>query len=443
MPITIREKMKILFISRQPIANQNSVGQSCLNAFRGLSAWQYASVFCTYGKPDDILDLECFQITEKMLIENLKDHTKPAGCVVLPETVSVCRSQRDQSTYDFARKMRWNILFRIRNLIWKVGRWKSPQFKAFLDDFKPDLIFSLVPNGDCFGDIAMFAKQYTGAPMVGWVWDDTYNFYEFSLSPFVWIDRAIRRKKMLKNVNSLELLYVISEIQKREYESIFNPPCKILTKSANFNENAPDCPVPDGVLKLLYAGNLGSERWRSLALIADAVEKLNREGYALELNIYSPTPLKKHQKQKLVRRGVALRPPIPYKELQKKQQDVNILIHVEGLSRKSQLSVHQSFSTKLVDYFALGKCIFAIGTEYEASIFHLLQNDAAIVAQTPQEVYSKLKELTEHRERISEYGKKAYICGKKYHNKAEMETMLKNDLIRVVENYQIANTIPL
>ena len=106
---------------------------------------------------------------------------------------------------------------------------------------------------------------------------------------------------------------------------------------------------------------------------------------------------------------------------------------MEGLSLKSRMEVHQSFSTKLVDFFSLGKCIFAVGTVDVASIKHLKDYNAAIIAEDKFIIYDKIKWLISDKSRIIEYGKNAYSCGARCHNRNEMQKMLMQDLKKVNE----------
>lgn len=396
---------------------------------------RFASVYCKTGQPNNQFDMVCFQITPQTLIANLKNSGVPTGKVVIPDRQNATeRNDKEQNTYNTARKLRWQVLFWARDLIWKVGRWNSPELQKFLDDFKPDIIFQPVYFSSYLCEIPLFIKKYTGAPMVGYISDDNYTLRKFHFSPLFWIDRLYKRRKVKNLIEQCDLLYVISQIQKEEYEKIFTPPCKILTKCADFSKPAPEWEVPTGKIKILYTGNLGDSRWKSLSLIADSIKKLNSEGYDIELNIYSATPFTKKMKRALSGNGTHIHPPVSYETVQKMQREADVLVHVEGLSLKSRMAVHQSFSTKIVDYFALGKCIFAVGKDDEASVKHLIDNDAAVVAQSVSEVYEKLKDLCARREQIADYGKKAYECGARHHNKFTMQTMLKEDMNTVCKN---------
>ena len=241
---------------------------------------------------------------------------------------------------------------------------------------------------------------------------------------------AEERKKVKKTIENCELLYVISEIQRLEYERIFTPPCKVLTKCADFSGKAPEREFSNNAIKLIYAGNISKGRAESLSYITEAVEKLNKDGTQITFDIYSATPLTKKLDKNLNRIGCKYHGRVPYDEVKKVENCADILIHVEGVSLKERLAVHQSFSTKLVDFFEMGKCIFAVGSYDEAFVKHLIDNDAAVVATEKQQVYFKLKELVNTRSLIAEYGKKAYACGRKHHDKFKIQSMINEDLIK-------------
>ncbi len=46
----------------------------------------------------------------------------------------------EQARYSNFKKHRWGIFLFAREIVWKLGKWKSPELNAFLDDFKPDVL---------------------------------------------------------------------------------------------------------------------------------------------------------------------------------------------------------------------------------------------------------------------------------------------------------------
>lgn len=430
--------MRILFVSASPLRREYSIGNTFLNLFADEKNVEMASVYTKGGLPEKGIS-EAFLISEKMILKNiLKRNTEPGERIPQEKIISQTAEHIDnqyfrKDTLAFFHKHRWTIFFWLQDVLWETGKWKTKKIEEFVCDYRPDVIFTLLSDTKYLNQLILHIKKISNAPLIVYAWDNNYSYRIGVWSPFRYIDRFINRIYMRKLVNEAECLYVISETQKEEYEQIFTPPCKILTKSADFSKEAPQWPAPEETVRLLYAGNLGAGRWKSLALIAEAVERLNNEGYSVALDTYTATPQTAKMQKALNRPGCRLHGAVSYAQVLELQKTADVLIHAEGLSLKSRLAVHQSFSTKLVDYFAFGKCIFAVGTPDVASIRHLLDNDAAIVASNHKDVYAHLKKILDEPEMIPYYGKQAYACGAKCHNKATMQTMLMEDLRKVVE----------
>lgn len=423
--------MKILVISSTPWNVNNSFGNSFSNILDGIPGIKIANIYCQPGMPDVNLEIEAFQITEHSLLKNLRCKIKPSGKVVIVEKSSNVSTAglSHINGVTFAKKYRWQILFWARDMIWKLGRWKSPELERFIKDFNPDIIFQPIYYSSYLNDIVQWAKEYTKAPMLGYISDDCYTLKQFRFSPLYWIDRLWKRRKVKRTIELCEILYVISEVQKNEYEGIFKVPCKVLTKCADFSAPVPAYQKSSDVLTMIYAGNLGDGRWQSLALLARAIAKENKEKVRVQLDIYTPTPFSRKMKAAFNTLGCTVYPPITAIEVLERQKESDVLVHVEGLSLKSRLAVRQSFSTKLVDFFALGKCVFAIGPKDVASIKHLIDNDAAVVAHHSGEVAEKLNMLLKVPDLLKEYGQKAYYCGALNHSRSIIQAMLQRDFL--------------
>ena len=430
--------MKILVLSSTPWSNDNSFGNTHSNIFEGIADIEVANIACRPGLPTSYLVKRYFQITEKSLLKNLKNKSFPSGTEIgLTQQNTDSSFKENMKARSFGQRKRWQILFWARDMIWRVGRWKSPELKEFVDSFQPDLIFQPVYYSSYLNDMAMFLKKYTGKPMIGYISDDCYTLKQFSLSPLYWIDRLYKRRKVKKTVEQCDLLYVISQVQKEEYEKVFTPPCKILTKCAEFpDERKPEIKQPGEILKMVYAGNISKGRYEILAELAKSIEKLNRTHRKFELDIYSLTSLSNRQKKALSTDAVNFYPPVSYEEILKIQKEADILIHAEGFGLKERLAVHQSFSTKIVDYLQTGRCIMAIGSDYCASIQYFLSNDCAAVATKKAEIEPMLSRLDAHRDLLCIYAQKAWESGKKNHSKTVVQNMVLTDMQQVCADQQ-------
>lgn len=422
--------MRILVLSSTPWSRNNSFGNSYSNIFEGIPNVEVANIACRPGMPTSCLVKRYFQITEKSLLKNLKNKKFPAGTEIEMDQQSIDTAYTENiKARSFGQKNRWQILFWARDLIWRLGRWNCPQLREFVDSFQPDLIFQPVYYSSYLNDMAQFLKSYTGKPMIGYISDDCYTLKQFSLSPLYWIDRLYKRRKVKKTIEQCELLYVISDVQKAEYEKIFTPDCKILTKCADFSESEkPAFKEPGAVLKMVYAGNVSKGRYQILAEITRVIQRLNEDTKKYQLDIYTLSNLTEKQRRNLSGESVCLHPPVSYEEIRKIQQDADILIHAEGFSLKERLAVHQSFSTKIVDFLEMNRCIFAVGSDYCASIQYFLKNGCGAVATSRDEICKAMKTLHENRHLLENYAQQAWECGKNNHNKAKIQSMVLQDM---------------
>lgn len=426
--------MRILILSSTVLSVDNSFGNSFNNIFKGLNDVEIANIFCegnTYI--NDLNVISYYKIEKENFIKNLINENIPTGYIVKNNENDINHTNWNK-TIKFTKKIRLQIFFWMRNVLWKIGRWNSTNLRNFIIDYSPDILFFPIYYSPIMNDILYYIYSIIKVPLIGYISDDNYTLKQFNLSPLYWIDRLWYRKKVKRSIMCCKILYVISEIQKREYEKIFNIPCKILTKMYDFNDKAPKWSFNKKKLTFIYAGNIGSGRWRTLEILARVIERLNKENMICTLNIYTMTPLTWWMKHAFAHKGVIIHPPVDYKIIQQKQEETDIQVHVEGLSLSSRLTVHQSFSTKLVDFFKLGKPILAIGTKDVASISHLIENDAAIIASDEESVYNQIKRIWGHPEILEEYGLKAYECGQKHHNKKDMQFMLVNDIRIILSN---------
>ena len=424
--------MRILAISRAPWRNDNSIGNTFTNLFQDFADAEIYSLCMREQPPQNDIALCNFCISEGQLLRNLL-HKTPVG--MKNASMDSNRAETEKNIYDKAKKKNSVCLSLARELLWSIGQWKSSNLKAYIEEVNPDIIFFPVFN--CFypHKILKYIKSLSDAPVVLFHADDNYTLRQFSLSPMYWMYRFILRKWVRSSVRLSALNYVISDVQKQDYEKAFHRTCKVLTKSADFS-------VPPTVkeqynmpLQLVFTGNISVNRWKSLAIIAKALQTVNANGVRAQLRIYTATPLTEKMRAALEIADTSfIMGSVPASEIPRIQREADMLIHVEAFDLRNRLYVRQSFSTKLVDYFKMARPILAVGPYEVASMAHLIQNDCALTAETAEELTEKLHAVINNPTELDALAQSAYDCGRKHHDKTRMNAMLFEDFALLTDD---------
>lgn len=427
--------MKILFISESPINNQFSIGNTFLNLFSGIDDLELHSIYMRSGYADFKYISDSFQITYPSLLRGIISRKCTgkkitADVAIVPDDNIISDTVIEKSAKRFSSE----LIYIIRDSLWKLSPWKNSGIKEYLTQTNPDIIFTVFSSATPVNDMAIWAKKNTNAKLILYAWDDNYSYLR--KKPLLLLRKAIIRQNMRKLLKASSKMYVISDIQKREYEKALNTSLEVITKGKHF-----DC-FPEqkqsenySTLSITYTGNLGVGRWKTLALLAQAIETVNCNNKTkFDLKIYTATPITpKIEKALSINGKSCIMGCIPSNEVKKIQKESDILVHVESFSKKHNRMVKQSFSTKIVDYLYSAKCILAIGPDYVASIDYLKKNNAAIVATNKNELYFKLYELAKNTMIINNYKHRAWNCGKKNHDIRTIQTKLLNDFNKILK----------
>lgn len=422
--------MRILIVSNTVWNDNNSFGNSFSNIFGENGNYEIANISCQEGEPDTMVCSRFFQISERSIINSIlgkgssgKEVFKRCG----DDDKKV--SSSDSSLKNKAKILRWQIFFWARDMVWATSRWKSNALDKYILDFNPDIIFQPVYYSSYINKIGLHAHKLTGKPMVGYISDDCYTLKQYSYSPLFWIDRLIKRRYVKRAIDSCEVLFTITEKQKNEYNSIFGEKCKVLFKGGDFSNFDHKKEQLNDTLQFVYTGNLGSGRWKSLALIGDAIAKTGKQA---ELIIYSQTPLSDKQKKRLLASGVVkFMGGVHSSAVKQIQRDADVLIHVESFEKKERYSARLSFSTKIVDYMEAGRCILAVGWEESGAVEYLKEYDGAIVISDKNHIDMKVSEIINNSSEIIKYGIKGFELGYKFHQSSLISEGLYNTLLTV------------
>lgn len=423
---------KILVASDTAWNTNNSFGNSYANIFDELEGYEIANIYCKEGTVNDKKVSRAFKITAKMLLKNLQNPSFPVGIETNIEDIKEDHTEftkRERAIINFGKKYRFQIFFWLYGGIWRIGKWNSPELERFTADYNPDLLFCPIYPFTYMNRLILELKKKTKIPLVGYISDDNYTLRMVNPSPFYWINRLIVRKSVRQVINQCDILYVISDIQKREYDKIFQKNCRILTKGKDFSIKPPKPKERHKIpYVLVYAGNIGSSRWKTLKVIVDVIREINKEESYFTLHIYTATPLTSKMEKALNVPCVSkVMGKIPYREVEQKQLQADILLHVSPIDMIHRWEEHHGFSTKLVDYMASNRAILSFGLDDQAAVEHLKKHDGAFVASNKAELERIFLKIIKNPGLLEEYGKKAWKCGADFHDIKNFHKMLKKD----------------
>lgn len=407
--------LRVLVLSRTPWRTDNSFGNTYSNWFSQMEDVEIAHICLADGLPFSENNVKrYYQISERGLAKSIFKKNAVGQEVYATNDKSKNNFKDTPSligrAINFGKKYQLASFFLIRELVWKFGKVNYDSMFAFIRSFNPDIIFMPLYYAGYVDRVALNIVREFHIPIVLEVSLDVYTLKQLSFNPFFWINRFYVRYKTRQICSVAQMLYVISEKQRQDYTKLFDLPIKVMYKFADNDRKKFDYSGATGNIRFLYTGNLWVGRWKSLAMLVDALKTTGGT-----LDIYTATKLPDKVKKMLNVEGVStVHAPIPQEQVIEEQNKSDVLVHVESFNLKNRLHVRYSISTKIMDYVSVGRCIMAIGPKDIASIEFLDKNDLALIASNEEEVLSIVKQINEKPSMIAAFAKRnENYCGLK------------------------------
>lgn len=387
-----------------------------------------AQIYTRSDMPDTPVCNRFFQISENAVIYSVLNR-KPVGKEVQNGTVANQKAlEEEKKLYVHAQKRKNWLLTLVREAVWSCGKWKTQALDQFVQNFDPDVYFIPIYPVIYTAKIQRYIMKKFPKPCVCYLWDDNYSYLNCGWNVFAYIHRFLLRRQVRKIAKNCDAMFAMTKMEAEDTDRHFGTNSIVLTKGVDYSQLQFAEKAVSKPIKMVYTGKLHIGRASSLVAISKALKEINKAGTVATLDIYSPTALDDKTMQWLNENGCCYRGVVPKQQVAEIQADADIVVFAESLERKHRYAARLSFSTKLTDYFSSGKCIFAIGDENIAPIAYLQENDAAVIATDYNQVQSQLEKLFADPEKINEYGRKAFDCGKRNHE----QTAIKKTFIDTI-----------
>ena len=423
--------MRVLIVSHNVFGKTNNMGKTLLSYFADFQPEEIAQFYIHSEVPtDDSVCRNYYRFTDKDAIRSLwpfRSYGKRFSRdeIRTDRASSATASGITGAMYQFGRKRTAGI-FAARNTLWKLSRWNTKEFRAWVDEFSPDVIFYASGDYGFSYDIAREVADYTGKPLIVLCVDD---FYLYNRNAHTLLGRLMHRlfmKTVHKTMERACEIYVISDAMKTVYEPLFGKPCRVLHTSAvgrteNRNEAAD---------RISYIGNLENGRSDQLARMGQALKAMDAENLPERIDVYSGERNPEILKPLTEENGIRFHGMIPAEEVPDVMGRSMAVIHTESFDPEMAKLVRFSVSTKIAETLMYGPCLIAYGPTGIASIDYLKQHEAAYVISAPVQLEAGLKKILSDsalRNRIIENARE---LAKKNHNgennSSQLRTWMEN-----------------
>ncbi len=430
------EKLPKILVVTINAWKDNTGINTLINFFKHWEPDRVAQVYTRSDSPSTAVCKEFFQISENAVIKSVIKRGIKTGRVVFntaPEEKTIdTNSQEESRKYSFFRKHRSEVFEFAREMAWRLGKWKTKELDDFIDNCDADIIFIPVYAYAYMGNLQSYIIKRLNKPVVTYIADDVYFYKQIKGNPMFYINRFFQRRTVRMIMKHNKKLFVIAPKLKEVFDKEFSTDCAILAKGINF-ENFPfEEKEPNTPIRLVYTGKTNIGRWKSLNLIARAIEKINDGEPKMELLIYTKDELTDKTSKALNIPGASrVMGGISMDEVMLVQKEADIVVFAECMEKKYKDIAWLSFSTKLTDYMSNGKCILAVGAEDIAPIEYLRKNDCALCASSFDEIYNMLDKIAKSPEIIGDYARKAYDCGVNNHSEELVSKTFCDEIMKV------------
>jgi hypothetical protein len=423
--------MKILLITSEEWNDYVYCNGVLTNWFTGFPA-EFAQIYISPGLPNNSICKRYFQITDSQMFRSLIGGSKAGSEIKMPsdsKQLEVTKlNARRKGIYGFMKKLTlWcrTPVVALQDVIWAWGRYDIEALSKFVKDFNPDVVFCPRMVTPKLIRLERLIHTMTDAPFIAFTADDEASYQQCSWSPLFWIRRWWMHNQFEHHVPGFYKHYwTFSEEQAVDYSHRYGVSASTLYKCGDFpeiyNKRLINTPI-----RLIFAGHIYCNRWKSLKVIGDALKVINRDKVHMFLDVFTTDELTNEQLKALSEeRFIYMKGAISPERLAEEYANADIALHVESFDKKYRLATRVSFSTKIIDLMATGCAILAVCWNRHAGYQYLNEHDAAFCVDNYKDILPLLQKIVDNPNLIHLYAEKAYKCGKENHNRKVIQDQI-------------------
>lgn len=418
--------MKVLIVSHNPFCASNNMGKTLCSYFGGFEKCDLAQLYIHTNSPDFTVCENYYRVTDSDMLRSVL--TRKSGTVITSPTptASVTVTDGKRRIYNKGRS-RTPAVYLARNLLWRLGAWKTRRLREWVDAFAPDVVFFAAGDYAFMYDVARYIAEYRGIPLAVACVDD---FYFFNRNEGRFLGRAVHRsflRTVRKTMNYASLIYTICDKMAADYKTLFDRPTTVLHTASSIAE--PIHSEKSG--EISYIGNLGLGRDRQLIALGKALAKLDTPNSPRYITVYSGETREEILAGMTKENGIDFRGSIPPESVPEVMGSSIALIHTESFDPHTTKIVEYSVSTKIADSLASGTPLIAFGPSGVASMRYLADNGAAFMITEGDDPATRLGEFLADESAHARITARATALARENHSTTKIHSVVKNGLTAI------------
>ena len=287
------------------------------------------------------------------------------------------------------KKQKYNFAVKwLREQLWAISPWGHRRLKAFIDEFRPDVLVYMVGESIFLDKLVLKTCARLNVPLV------LYNgeaFRIIDLKTRRGLERAYYRRveKLYERLNHRAAMVIYNcQMLREDYEAKYPPvgQAAVAYNSAPCNHGIYQ---PKDEVVITYFGNLGVGRSGELLRVARVLGRIDP---ALRLDIYGnalPEAAEAFSRQE----NIHYHGFVDAAALHGIVEQSDILLHVESFDETIIPKLKYAFSTKIAQCLCAGRCFVSFAPEGTASSRYLQEAEGALLVSDETELERLLKEL--------------------------------------------------
>lgn len=299
----------------------------------------------------------------------------------------------------------------LRGILWRKHIWCTDKLNKWLDDFKPECVFLAFSNDYFINQIALYVAKRYQIPIVSCIGDDYYFIKKMSINPIYHIYISTYRSLIRKVLKTKGSAIYISDKIRDKYNSEFGLDGETVYLNSTIQRKEFSWINKENPV-ITYFGNIRIGRNKSLCDIADALAEINPK-YSVE--VYSNEQDNSYLNVIKNNPHIKFGGSIPYEQVQKRMNESDITIVVEGFEKKDVDIARYSLSTKAADALSSGSSILTYGSIECGIIEYMISTEASMVCTEKNKLKESIEKLISDKKLQFKYYNQAIYITNEHH----------------------------